>query len=116
VGNLSEEEPISLQVVNNTDRTVNVTNAQTNQTVATVPGKLVEVAFTVKGVPNRLSAVALLVLNGTTGYAIFYPNQLFAAESDQQPSGPVQKILDSFEKMHVLILHYLYESHMPLNS
>jgi hypothetical protein len=69
----------------------------THIAVATVPGKLVEVAFRVEGVTNRLSAVALLVLNGTTGYALFYPNEVFAAESDQQLPRSLQQILDWFE-------------------
>jgi hypothetical protein len=95
------EEPHNLQVVNETDMTVNVINAQTNQTVATVPGKIVEVVFPVEGGEGEgpsttLSSVVLLTLNGTTGYAIFYGNPLFAAESDQPPR-PVQQILDSFE-------------------
>ncbi len=95
------EVPNPLQVVNETDTTVNVINAQTNQTVATVPGKIVEIASPVEGgegggPPTRLSAVVFLTLNGTTGYAIFYANPLFAAESDQPPR-PVQQILDSFE-------------------
>ena len=77
----------SLQVVNDTDTTVNVIDPQTNQTVATVPGKIVKVAFTPEGGPPAvtLSSVALLALNGSTGYVIFYPNELFAAESDQLP-------------------------------
>jgi hypothetical protein len=93
------EEPHNLQVVNETDMTVNVINAQTNQTVATVPGKIIEIAFPLEGgegPPTTLSSVVLLTLNGTTGYAIFYGNPLFAAESDQPPR-PVQQILDSFE-------------------
>jgi hypothetical protein len=95
------EVPHNLQIVNETDTTVNVINPQTNQTVATVPGKLVEVAFPVEGgegggPPTRLSSVVLLALNGTTGYAILYANPLFAAEADQPPR-PVQQILDSFE-------------------
>jgi hypothetical protein len=101
-GSPPREVPHNLQVVNDTDTTVNVINAQTNQTVATVPGKLVEIAFTFTATADaeegrtRLFADALLVLNGTTGYAIFYPNELFAAESDKPPR-PVQQILDSFE-------------------
>ncbi len=46
---------------------------------------------------QRLGARALLVLNGTTGYALFYPNEVFAAESDQQPPRSLQQILDWFE-------------------
>jgi len=99
------EEPHNLQVVNETDTTVNVIDVQTNQTVATVPGKIVEVVFPVEGgegevegegPPTTLSSVILLTLNGTTGYAILYANPLFAAEADQPPR-PVQQILNSFE-------------------
>jgi flagellar basal body-associated protein FliL len=102
-GSPPREVPHNLQVVNDTDITVNIINAPTNQTVATVPGKLVKIAFPFTTTtaaaaeePTRLFADALLVLNGTTGYAIFYPNELFAAESDQPPR-PVQQIFDSFE-------------------
>ena len=41
-----------IQIVNSTDTTLNVTNAQTNQTIATVPARLVEVTYSTASAPN----------------------------------------------------------------
>jgi hypothetical protein len=85
----------NFQIVNDTDTTVNVTSAQTNQTVATVPAKLVEYTLTYAGI-FRVGAVSLLVLDGTTGYNILYLIPLFSMETEQPPR-QVQQIFDSFE-------------------
>jgi hypothetical protein len=97
-GFLRDEEPFSvrdIRIVNNTDTTVNVTSAQTNQTLTTVPAKLMEHTFTIEG-GSELNEFSMLVLNGTTGYSIANFNLPSLRESLQTPR-PVKQIFDSFE-------------------
>ena len=41
-----------IQIVNSTDTALNVTNAQTNQIIATVPARLIEVTYSTASAPN----------------------------------------------------------------
>lgn len=93
----------NIETVNNIDTTVNLTSAQTNHIIKTVPAKLVE--FTYRTAPvadddnNRgieMRQFGLLVLNGTTGYNLFYERPAFLLPSGQLPA-PVQQIFESFE-------------------
>ena len=77
-----------IQVVNSTDTTLNVTNAQTNQTIATVPARLVEVTYSTASAPNviREGYFMLTATDGTRpnmgmtkGYSIFYEGTSVAA-------------------------------------
>src|SRR5215218_5668036 len=71
----------SMQIVNTTDTTLNLTNPQTNETIATVPARLVEMAYSTNSAPNetRIGYFISTATNatapnlGTTkGYAVFY--------------------------------------------
>ena len=70
-----------IEIVNSTDTTLNVANAQTNETIATVPAKTVEMTYSTNFAPNEtrtgyfiLTATNATAPNlGTTkGYSMFY--------------------------------------------
>jgi hypothetical protein len=70
-----------IEVANSTGTTVNLTNAQTNQTISTVPASLVEITYSTNLAPNetREGYFILTATNATTpslgttkGYSIFY--------------------------------------------
>src|SRR5215212_3097447 len=44
----------SIQIVNSTDIRLNLTNPQTNETIATVPSRLVEMAYSTNSAPNEI--------------------------------------------------------------
>jgi hypothetical protein len=111
----------SIQLVNSTDMTLNLTNPQTNETIATVPAKLVEMTYSTNFAPNdiRTGYFISTATNATTpnpgttkGYSVFYEGNstntnttaTTAAEitstSDNLsslPLTPVRQIFDSFE-------------------
>jgi hypothetical protein len=71
----------SIQIVNGTDMTLNLTNPQTNETIATVPAKLVEMTYSTNFAPNETRAGYFIstATNATTpnpgttkGYSVFY--------------------------------------------
>jgi hypothetical protein len=71
----------SMQIVNSTETTLNLTNAQTNQPIAIVPAKSVEMAYSTNFAPNEIRKGYFIstATNATTpnlgttkGYAIFY--------------------------------------------
>ena len=104
-----------IEIVDSTETTANVTNAQTNQTIATVPAKLVEMTYSTNFAPNetRIGYFVLTATNATTpipgitkGYSIFYEGNSAAAEIT--PSGslaptptplpaPARQVFGSFE-------------------
>jgi hypothetical protein len=93
----------NIETVNNTDTTVNLTSVQTNQTIKTAPAKLVEFTYRTAPVADddndrgiEMRQFGLLVLNGTTGYNLFYERPAFLLTSGQLPA-PVQQIFESFE-------------------
>jgi hypothetical protein len=70
-----------IQIVNSTATTVNITDPQTNQSIATVPAKIVEMTYSTSSDPNETrlgyfiltSTRATLPNLGTIkGYAVFY--------------------------------------------
>jgi PKD repeat protein len=103
------------EIVDSTDASLNVTNAQTNQTIATVPAKTVEMTYSTNFAPNetRTGYFILTATNAThpnvgmtKGYSIFYEGNSTAAETTTTPSGslvprplpaPVRQVFDSFE-------------------
>ncbi len=108
----------SIQIVNSTDVTLNLTNAQTDETIATVPAKLVELTYGTASAPNEIrrgyfistSTNATLPNPGTTtGYSVFYEGNSTAttpsAEIARLESGSlplslplaVAQAFDSFE-------------------
>lgn len=102
-----------IQIANSTETTVNITNPQTNQTIAIVPAKLVEMAYSTNLSPNEtrtgyfiLTATNATAPNlGTTkGYSIFYEGNSTAdvAASDSLSLTtallpPIRQVFDSFQ-------------------
>jgi hypothetical protein len=93
----------NIETVNNIDTTVNLTSAQINQTIKTIPAKLVEFTYRTAPIADddndrgiEMRQFGLLVLNGTTGYNLFYERPAFLLTSGQLPA-PVQQIFESFE-------------------
>jgi PKD repeat protein len=109
-----------IEVVDSTDSALNLTNAQTNQTIATVPAKNVEMTYNTNFAPNEtrtgyfiLTATNATAPNvGTTkGYSVFYEGNSAATSGTITPSGslastslpaPVRRVFDSFELVTVV--------------
>jgi hypothetical protein len=111
----------SIQIINSTEVRLNLTNPQTNETIATVPSRLVEIAYSTNSAPNetRTGYFISTATNGTPpnlgttkGYAVFYEgnstsNNTTAAEitttiasgslAPTPPPTPVRQVFDSFE-------------------
>jgi hypothetical protein len=71
----------SMRIVNSSDATINVANPQTNETIATVPAKLVEMTYSTNFAPNEIRTGYFIstATNATTpnpgttkGYSVFY--------------------------------------------
>jgi PKD repeat protein len=106
-----------IEIVNSTDTTLNVTNAQTNQVLAIVPAKNVEITYSTASAPNqtRIGYFILTATNATSpnvgtttkGYSIFYEGNSDTTTAETTiPSGslvptplppPVRQVFDSFE-------------------
>jgi hypothetical protein len=101
-----------IHIVNSTETTVNLTNPDTNQTIARVPAKLVETTYSTVSAPNEtrrgyflLTATNATAPNpGTTkGYTIFYEGSSLAAAAATTaygsllPPTPVRQVFDSFQ-------------------
>jgi PKD repeat protein len=113
----------SMQIVNSTDVISNVTNAQTNQTITTVPAKFVEMTYNTASAPNetRQGYFILTATNAThpnvgmtKGYSVFYEggNSSAATAETTTSSGslalrtlaaPVREVFDSFELIAVVV-------------
>jgi PKD repeat protein len=113
----------SMQIVNSTDVISNVTNAQTNQTITTVPAKFVEMTYNTASAPNetRQGYFILTATNAThpnvgmtKGYSVFYEggNSSAATAETTTSSGslalrplaaPVREVFDSFELVAVVV-------------
>ena len=112
----------TIEIVDSTDTTLNVTNAQTNQTIATVPAKNVEMTYNTSFAPNEtrsgyfiLSATDATApnLGVTKGYNVFYEGDSAATTgtTTTTPSGSlaprplpaaVGQVFDSFELVAVV--------------
>jgi len=113
-----------IQTVNSTATTVNITNPHTNETIATMPGKFVEMAYSTNSAPNETrNGYFILTATAATdpdvgtikGYAVFYEGNSntsttaatpeittttsTAASDNLEPALPpaVALIFDSFE-------------------
>ena len=107
-----------IEIVNSTDTTLNVANAQTNETIATtVPAKTVEMTYSTNFAPNETRTGYFILTStnatapnpGTTkGYSMFYEGNSTATTTAEttRPSGslastplpaPVRQVFDSFE-------------------
>src|SRR5215213_3066257 len=72
----------SIQLVNSTDMTLNLTSPQTNETIATVPAKIVEMKYSTNSAPPNERRTGYFIstatnvtapnLGTTKGYALFY--------------------------------------------
>ncbi len=103
----------NIRIVNNADMTVNTTVAQSNQTIAILPAKFVEMIYTTASAPDEtrrgyfiLTATNATAPNlGTTkGYSVFYEGNNVSAETRSSNSSeptalpePVRLVFDSFE-------------------
>ena len=110
---LQEIDYRGIQIVNSADTTVNLTNPQTNQTIATVPAKFVEMRYSTAIAPNETRSGYLIstATNATApnvgitkGYTMFYEgSSVSAAEptigfgSLRQLPPAVKQVFDSFE-------------------
>ena len=102
-----------IRIENSADMTVNLTNPQTNQTIATVPAKFVEMTYSTAIAPNEAKSGYLIStatnatapnLGMTKGYSIFYEgSSVSAAEptigfgSLRQIPPAVKQVFDSFQ-------------------
>ena len=100
-----------IQFLNSTDMRLNLTDPQTNQTIATAPAKLVEMTYSTASAPNetRIGYFILTATNATPpnlgtlkGYSVFYEGRSFAAATTTTsesllPPTPVRQVFDSFE-------------------
>jgi PKD repeat protein len=112
------------EIVNSIDTTLNVINAQTNQTIATIPAKNVEMTYSTSLAPNqtRTGYFVLTATNATApnqgmtkGYSIFYEgNSAATAETTTTaaPSSslaatplpaPIRQVFDSFELVTAVV-------------
>jgi hypothetical protein len=89
-----------IQIVNRSDVTLNLTNPQTNQTIATVPAKLVEMTYNTASAPNVMRTGYLIStasnqtapnLGTTKGYTVFYEGNIITN------AAAVAQVFDSFE-------------------
>jgi hypothetical protein len=117
----------SIQIINSTEVRLNLTNPQTNETIATEPARLVEMAYSTNFAPNETRTGYFIStatnatppnLGTTKGYAVFYEggnstttttNNTTAAEitttasaasgslAPTPPPTPVRHVFDSFE-------------------
>jgi hypothetical protein len=110
---LQEIDYRGIQIVNSADMTVNLINPQTNQTIATVPAKFVEMTYSTAIAPNETRSGYLIStatnatapnVGMTKGYSVFYEgSSVSAAEptigfgSLRQLPPAVKQVFDSFE-------------------
>jgi len=114
-----------IEIVNSTDTTLNVVNAQTNQTIAIVPAKSAEITYSTNSAPPNETRTGYFILTatnatapnlGTTtkGYSVFYEGNSTTTSTIAEttttttiPFGslalatplpaPVRQVFDSFE-------------------
>src|SRR5215207_1467761 len=102
-----------IEIVNSTDRTVNVTSLETNKTITTVPAKTVEMTYTTPIAPDEIRSGYLIStatdmtppnLGTTKGYTIFYegtslsPAEITIGFGSLRPLPlDVRQVFDSFE-------------------
>src|SRR3712207_3817485 len=105
----------SMRIIISTDMAVNLTNPQTNERMATLPAKLVEITYGTNAAPNEIRRGYLVstATNSTTpnigttkGYTLFYEGNSTttnAVAAIMNMSGslplpaPIQQLIDSFE-------------------
>jgi PKD repeat protein len=87
-------------IVVNTDTILNVTNALTNQTIATVPAKFVEMTYNTASAPNETRQGYFILtatdathpnLGMTKGYSVFYEGTSTAAGAPTAATATIQE-------------------------
>jgi hypothetical protein len=97
-----------IQALSSTDTTVNIINPQTNQTVATVPAKFVEIIYSTIVTPDEVSKGYFILtatnltaptIGTTKGYSVFYEVGSATAEAEITRTLPaaVEEVFGSFE-------------------
>jgi PKD repeat protein len=112
-----------IEIVDSTDTTVNVTNAQTDQTIAIVPAKNVEITYSTASAPNQ-TRTGYFILTATDatppslgirkGYSLFYEGNSDTTNAETtRPSGSlaptplpatVRQVFDSFELVAAVVV------------
>src|SRR5918995_2925328 len=112
-----------IEIVDSADTTVNVTNAQTDQTIAIVPAKNVEITYSTASAPNQ-TRTGYFILTATDatapslgirkGYSIFYEGNSDTTTAETTiPSGSlaptpfpatVRQVFDSFELVAAVVV------------
>jgi hypothetical protein len=105
----------SMRIIISTDMAVNLTNPQTNERIATLPAKLVEMTYSTNFAPNEIRRGYLVStaanstapnLGMTKGYAVFYESNststnataaITSIADSLPPSTRVGQVLNSFE-------------------
>jgi hypothetical protein len=86
-----------IEIVNSIERTVNLTNAQTNQTIQTVPAKFVETIYSTASAPNEIREGYFILtatnatapnIGVTKGYSVFYEGGSSAAAGRTTTAAP----------------------------
>ncbi|MFL6474486.1 MAG: hypothetical protein ACJ701_05700, partial [Nitrososphaera sp.] len=102
------------QILNSTEVRLNLTNPQTNEAMATVPARLVEMAYSTNAAPNETRTGYFIStatnatapnLGTTKGYTIFYEGNSTTVAEITAASGSlptllppaVEQVFDSFE-------------------
>jgi hypothetical protein len=90
----------NFQLLNDTDTTVNFTDPQTNETIATIPAKLAEYTYedsiSYPGTQLSLRSFNLLTVNENIGYMVLHEGEISSLPS-RRPPPLIEQIFDSFE-------------------
>jgi hypothetical protein len=97
-----------IQTLNSVDTTVNITDPQTNQTIATVPAKFAEITYSTNVAPDEISKGYFILtatnltapdIGTTKGYSVFYEVGSATAEAEITRTLPaaVEEVFSSFE-------------------
>ena len=105
----------SMRIVNSTDMTSNLIDPQTNETLTTVPGRLVEMTYSTNFAPTEIKRGYFILTAGnetvpnagtTKGYSVFYegnstatttPAEITTATASLPLPPAVGEVFDSFE-------------------
>ena len=106
----------NIQIINNVNTRVNLTMAEADQTVTTLPAKFAEITYTTgSSAPDEIKRGYFILtaanatspnLGITKGYSVFYEGSTIAAAVEARSSGslastplpePVRQVFDSFE-------------------
>jgi hypothetical protein len=89
----------NFRLLENIDRTVNVIDPQTNESMATAPAKYIEMTFLDdQGIPNdRDFALLVLSNDGNTGYVLVPVTSSLVTTAEEGLAPEHQLIFDSFE-------------------